>query len=401
MPATDTLLARYTAETEERSTFMEGLVEAAEQDGRDLNANELELLTRARDRIQELNALIEPLADAAAIARTSRGRTAEIAAQFEAARGETSRELIHRTAGAYVLDYWRGRTGNPEAARRIELCHRAASHQTTPDNPGLLPEPILGPVVSFVDANRALANALGVKQLPASGSFSRPTVNAHSRVAAQTAEKQELVSQKMTIAKVQVTATTYGGYVNVSRQDADWTQPSIMDVLINDLAAQYAIETETATCNTLSAAAQAGGTLPVTPTADDVAKALWSAVELIYQGAPGAGGVIAATGPDMLTAIGPLFPPVNPVSGQSAGLSAGGFGSGAVGSISGIPVYMTPDMAAKTILVLTRAAAECYEDRIGALQVVEPSVLGIQLAYAGYFASVVLQPLGIVKITGT
>jgi hypothetical protein len=226
-------------------------------------------------------------------------------------------------------------------------------------------------------------------------------VNTHTTVGPQTAEKTELVSQKMTIAKVSVTAVTYGGYVNVSRQDADWTQPSIMDVLINDLAAHYAIETETAACNALSAAAQAGGTLPATPSAEDVAGALWAAAGLVYQGAPGAGGIMAATGPDMLTVLGPLFPPVNPVNAQSAGLSAGGYGSGAVGSIAGIPVYMTPDMAAKTILVLTRAAAECYEDRVGALQVVEPSVLGIQLAYAGYFAVPVLQPLGIVKIAAT
>ena len=50
----------------------------------------------------------------------------------------------------------------------------------------------------------------------------------------------------MTIGKVPVTADTYGGYVNVSRQDIDWTQPAIMDIVINDLAGQYAIETEDA-----------------------------------------------------------------------------------------------------------------------------------------------------------
>jgi hypothetical protein len=35
------------------------------------------------------------------------------------------------------------------------------------------------------------------------------------------------------------------------------------------------------------------------------------------------------------------------------------------------------------------------------LQVVEPSVLGIQVAYAGYFADLVIDPLGIIKITKT
>jgi hypothetical protein len=42
-----------------------------------------------------------------------------------------------------------------------------------------------------------------------------------------------------------------------------------------------------------------------------------------------------------------------------------------------------------------------YEDRIGSLQVVEPSVLGVQVAYAGYFASLIVEATGIVKVTVT
>ena len=72
----------------------------------------------------------------------------------------------------------------------------------------------------------------------------------------------------MLIEKVPVTAETYGGYVNVSRQDIDWTQPGIMDIIINDLAGQYAIQTEDATAIALEAAATAGHrTSAATPTA--------------------------------------------------------------------------------------------------------------------------------------
>jgi hypothetical protein len=99
--------------------------------------------------------------------------------------------------------------------------------------------------------------------------------------------------------------------------------------------------------------------------------------------------------------LGPLFPPINPMNAQSAGLTAGGFGTGAVGSISGIPVYITLDMTVNTMIVMSTAAAEVYEDRVGALQVVEPSVLGIQVAYAGYFANLTLQPEAIIKIVKT
>ena len=54
------------------------------------------------------------------------------------------------------------------------------------------------------------------------------------------------------------------------------------------------------------------------------------------------------------------------------------------------------------MLVLSTAAAEVYEDRIGALQVVEPSVLGVQVAYAGYFAQAgSWRPPGSSKVTKT
>jgi hypothetical protein len=86
---------------------------------------------------------------------------------------------------------------------------------------------------------------------------------------------------------------------------------------------------------------------------------------------------------------------------QSAGFSTAGLASGLAGSVAGIPVYVSNGMAANTILVLSSAAAEVYEDRIGSLQVVEPSVLGVQVAYAGYFASLVLEATGLSKIVKT
>jgi hypothetical protein len=82
-------------------------------------------------------------------------------------------------------------------------------------------------------------------------------------------------------------------------------------------------------------------------------------------------------------------------------MSAVNFGQGAAGTISGVPVYITAGLPDNEILVLSTAAAEVYEDRIGALQVVEPSVLGIQVAYGGYFSEIAVEPLGIIKITKT
>ena len=396
MSATDSILARYAGEIEERQTFLNGIVEKAEEEKRDLTTQEMELIERTRDRVSELTQQVEPLREAANIARASRERTEQISEQLRTAR-KPQKDMEYRSAGEYVLDRWRAGLGEAEAVERLELFHRAAAHQTTGDNPGLLPESILGPVISFVDESRPLTNALGPRQLPG-GSWSRPRVTQHTNVAPQGGEKTELVSRKMTISKIPVAATTWGGYVNVSRQDVDFTQPGIMDLIISDLAGMYAQQTEDALGDALTAAATAGTDLPATPTGADVSGALWAAAAAVYTACKGQGRLIVAAPPSMLALVGPLFAPVNPQNAQSSGFSAGSFGSGAMGAVSGIEVIVTNGLAADAMLVLSSAAAEVYEDRIGALSVVEPSVLGTQVAYAGYFAPLVIEGTGIIKI---
>lgn len=402
MGAGDALLARYQGEIEERSTFIDGVVESAEKDGRDLTEQEMSLLARTRERIDELNKQVAPLQATIQIASESRRNTAKIAQQFAEARDPAAAKPIeYRSAGQYAIDMWRAGLGQDEARERLALFNRAAAHQTTGDNPGLLPETVLGPVVSFIDESRPVVTALGPRQLPG-GSWSRPSVVQHTRVGPQTAEKTELVSQKMTINKVPVSPITYGGYVNVSRQDIDWTIPQVMDIVIADLAGQYAIETENATVDKIVADGVAGPTIPTgVPTPEAVAGAFWAAAGAVYAATKGQGRVIAFTGPDMLAVLGPAFPPINPTNAQSQGFQASGFGTGPAGAIAGIPLYVSAGVAANTAVVMSTAAAEVYEDRIGALQVVEPSVLGVQVAYAGYFANLTLQPEGLVKITKT
>ena len=400
----DALLGRLVAEREERYTFIDNYVERAQEESRDLSESELENISRVRSRIDELNKQIEPMAEIARIGAESRNRAGQIAREIAAARDpdKVPSEVKYRSAGAYVYDFWRAGLGVDDANARIEIFHRAAAHQTTADNPGLLPEQILSPIVNFIDTARPLVGLFGPRNLP-SGSWSRPKVTQHTQVAAQSGEKQELVSRKMTIGKLPVTATTWGGYVNVSRQDIDWTQPQIMDLVIGDLAGQYAIETENAFADALMAAATAETALPTgAATAAQITAALWTAVGNVYAATKGAGRLFQAVSPDMLgTIFGPLYAPVNPQNSQSPGFSAADYGSGGVGSISGIPMFVSAGLNAGSWLVGTTAAAEAYEDRVGALQVVEPSVLGIQVAYAGYFAPLVIEATGLRKIAKT
>ena len=206
----------------------------------------------------------------------------------------------------------------------------------------------------------------------------------------------------MTIAKQTVTANTYGGYVNVSRQDIDWTVPSIMDIVISDLALKFGTVTEAALCAAAQTAAPTSTTIPTgAPTATALSAALWKAAGEVAIATAGQGRIGFFIAPDQLSLWGPLFAPVNPQNAQSPGFNAADYGSGLMGQISGIPVYMTAGLAAGGMLVLSNSALEVYEDRIGALSVVEPSVLGVQVGYAGYYTWLVVETTGIQEIIKT
>jgi hypothetical protein len=230
-------------------------------------------------------------------------------------------------------------------------------------------------------------------------------VAAQGTAGAAADEKSELVSQKMTIARLTGNAVTYGGYVNVSRQNIDFSSPQMMDAIVNDLAAQYALETEEAlgtaliaTTNTVELTTASAGT----PTATELTAGLWTAVGNVYNAVKGAGRVILAVQPAKLGAWGSLFAPVNPQNAQSTGFAAADFGQGLIGAVSGIPVYVSAGLAgapATTFgIVMSTAAVEVYEQRVGTLTATEPSVLGVQVAYAGYFTPMTVETGGVQEI---
>ena len=282
---------------------------------------------------------------------------------------------------------------------------RAAAHQKTSDNTGVIPIPAIGDVINFIDAARPMVNAIGPRDMPSQNWFrplitQQPTVGLQGSAGAAADEKAELVSQKMTITKLTGTAVTYGGYVNVSRQDIDFSSPQIMDIIIEGLANAYALQTETATGTALDASAATNVGYSASPTAATLTGALWSAMATIYGAVKGAPGqVVLAVAADRLAVFGPLFPPYNVQNGQSAGLLAGNFGSGDIGNVAGVRLIMSPGLASGKAFLFHTAAVDVFEQRVGSLQAVEPSVLGIQVAYAGYFTPVLI-PAGGVTTNG-
>lgn len=399
--ANDAMVARLQGELDDKRAFQNQLVESAQDAGRDLTANEMELYKRATDRIGELDAQLEPMRQSARIALESGAATRALAEQFTRARRPDLANVEYRSAGAYIADMYYAQLGDADAQQRLSVYNRVAAHQTTVDNPGLLPESIVAPVINFIEVARPIVNTVGPTDL-GTGAWSYARVTQHTSVGLQAGEKTELPSRKMLITKTPLGADTYGGYVNVSKQDIARTSPGILDMVIADLAQQYAIETEEAAGDVLLTSATAGPVLPTgTPTPEAVAGAIWAAAGAVFAATKGQGTTVVAVSPDMLGVVGPVFPPVNPTNGHGAGFSAAGIANGSVGTISGLGVIMSAGLDPGSIVVYSTAAAKAFEYRYGNLQVVEPSVWGVQVGYAGDFDFVVIEPAGVIRITKT
>lgn len=396
------MVQRLETELREKETLIRGIFERANAGSRDINDEESEMVAETRNRMAKIKSQLEQVEDVNRIAYETRNRAREVDQAISTMKGRPRQgEVEYRSAGEYMIDMWQSAQGSREATERLDIYTRAADHQKTSDSLGVIPDPIVGPIIDFIDAARPLVGVLGTLPLT-SQTFYRPFVAQHTAVGLQGAsglaadEKTELTSQKMIINRKTVTARTYGGYVNVSRQAIDFSNPSALDLVVNGLSQQYAIETEAAVGASLSST----GTTPVTHTgtAASVSAAVWSAVATCYSVTKGAGRVMLAVAPDVLSTFGPLFPPVDPRDAQSPGFEAGRFAQGIMGTIGAVPCVMSAGLASGEAYVFSSAALELFEQRVGTLQVVEPSVFGLQVAYAGYFSTLVVDDAAIIPL---
>ncbi|MGA1080737.1 MAG: hypothetical protein ACO3WK_10210, partial [Steroidobacteraceae bacterium] len=83
----------------------------------------------------------------------------------------------------------------------------------TGDVPGILPEPILGPVYNNFIGNRPVVDAIGARAMPGGGKvFIRPEVTTHTSIAQQANENDTIQSGTLVVTDNQVTKKTFGGY---------------------------------------------------------------------------------------------------------------------------------------------------------------------------------------------
>ena len=271
----------------------------------------------------------------------------------------------------------------------------AAGDEVTSDAPGLLPVPIVGPVYDNINYLRPVVSAIGARAMPTFGAtFIRPEITTHSSVAQQSAQLDALSSTTMVVSSNTVTKLTFGGTVRVAEQLGDWSDPAFVNIVLQDLANQYADQTDNYAADQLRSNATDQGTWAGT------AATILNEVYVAAQNIAGSTNVLPThmfVDPEMWAKLGglvdgsnrPLFPTVGPFNAAGTQNAASWNGNPL-----GLSMVVDKNFTAKTAIVGCAAGQfagfEIFEQQKGAVSVEKPDILARQISFRGYFATLMI-----------
>ncbi len=316
---------------------------------------------------------------------------------FAAARRETPLPTAVEYIAAAISggDQWRAMS---------EALRAAAPDIVTTDTPGILPTPILQPVYNNFIGRRPVVDAIGVRAMPAGGKvFIRPEVTTHTSIGASIGE-QAPTAGTLVVFNNQCTKQIFGGYVNISEADIDWSDPSILQVVLDDMGRIYANATDNYAADQLVA----GATVTQAFALADVAKPeVWSAeiaeaASTILSSSNGNLPTHLFVSPDRWrnlialadTANRPLFPQVGPMNAYGD-LGVNSYG----GNAFGLSVVVDRNFASGTAIVGDASGYELFEQQKGTMSIESPSTLSRTIALRGYFAALMIDETKFVKFT--
>ena len=284
-----------------------------------------------------------------------------------------------------------------------EAIKAAAPDVVTTDTPGILPTPIVGPVYNNFVGRRPVVDAVGVRAMPGGGKvFIRPEVTTHTSVGASLAEMTNQ-SGTLVVFNNQVTKQIFGGYVNVSEADLDWTDPAVLSIILDDMGRIYANATDNYAADNLKSGATTTQNFTGASSTDPAYWASWiaTAAETILSASNGNLPTHIFVNPEWWkalmqlsdTADRPLFPQIGPMN---------AFGSLSPGQVNGVAfglqVVVDRNFAADTLIVGDASGYEIYEQQKGAISLDAPSTLSRTIAFRGYFASLMIDASKFVKM---
>ncbi len=312
---------------------------------------------------------------------------------------QAKREFTMPSAGEWLSAQMQGGSIAAEFNARLRA---AAPNVVTSDLDGILPLPIVTPIYNNFRGLRPVIDAVGVRQLPQGGKvFIRPVVGTNTSMAVAT-ENTTIQAGTFVVNDVQITKGIYGGYVEVSEASLDWTQPEVLNAMLDDMGRVYANTVD----NVAADALEAGTTNTNNFTAADIAKPeVW--VAWVYQAASdiltGSNGNLPSTlflAPNRWASLGnlsddtgrPLFPNIGPMN--ALGQLAPG---DSAGNAFGLQVVVDRNLPSGTMIIGDPTGFECWEQMKGAVSLEQPSTLSRQIAFRGYFAAKMIDDTKFIK----
>jgi hypothetical protein len=310
------------------------------------------------------------------------------------------KEFKMPSAAEYISAFMVG--GDQFHAMR-EGIQAAAPNVLTTDIPGVLPLPIVQPVYNNFIGRRPVIDAIGAKAMPQGGKvFIRPEVTTHTSVGQQTTENTSLTQGTFVVTDNQVTKNTFGGFVTVSEQSIDFSQPEIIGLLLDDMGRIYANETDNFAADNLRTGATVTSNFTAASAGDPATWAAWvaGAAATILSGSNGNLPTHMFLSPgiwqDLLglsdTADRPLFPQIGPMN------AFGNLAPGqANGNAFGLQVVVDRNFTNPTLIVGDATGYEIFEQQKGAISVDVPSTLSRTIAFRGYLATLMIDSSKFVK----
>lgn len=302
-----------------------------------------------------------------------------------------AKPFVMPSATEYISKFLQGGAEFAEFSARLRA---AAPDVTTADSAGLLPEPIITPVYDNFRGLRPVVDAIGTRAMPQGGkTFRRPYVSTHTTIGLSNGENVALDAGQYIVSEYTIDKAVYGGYVRLSEEDQEWTDPAVLSLILGDMAKLYAHETD----NVAADALVSGATQTLNfddANYDDPAKwaefVYWAAAEIL-SGSNGNLPTHIFVDTNMWQRLGrlsdtakrPLFPQVGPMN---------AFGSQEPGSMSsnafGLTVVVDRNFAANTLIVGNADGFEIYEQPKGAISVeAADGSLSRYIKFRGYFAT--------------
>lgn len=297
------------------------------------------------------------------------------------------------TAGHVVKHQYLATAHGNEDSRQVLA---ALAHSTTTENAGVVPVPHLREVIGVIDRNTPFLDSIERRPLQAMGtSFLIPTLGTQATVT-ETAEATQPSSTDTTI-------TTKTGYVKkfaganvVSVELLERSDPSYLNILVEELSAAYARAVDLEALNTAwTGAGASGGTGFVAAIADGIADSynvMKFTPDRLVTSAAGFAALLAAVGTDGR----PLF---NATGTQVNG--AGQMNYGVTGTVMGLQLVVDPQLTGTQYAVYPSAAVAHYSTPGAPVQVrtTQVSTMEYEVGVYGFSSTVAKYPTAVRVLT--